>query len=275
MKRWQKALIIIILILIPITVGAIVEFVITDQQTGGKINILLLGRDAQNSIYSGNTDSITILSIDKNTKKVSLLSIPRDSKVDIPGHGMDKINAAYGDGGINLTVTTIENFLNIHIDYYVVIDFEEFKSIVDTLGGINVNVEPQIAAYRPELGQPGIKKLDGDQTLLYVRFRQDSKGDIGRVQRHQKVIAEIIRESLEPSNLPKLPSILNQLSENTHTNVPIYDSVRLGQLLMDFDINNAPVEIITGKSQRVNGIYYLIPDRADAEKKVTELGLRD
>jgi LCP family protein required for cell wall assembly len=275
MKRWQKALIIIILILIPITVGQIVELQLNDQQTGGKINILLLGRDAQNPIYSGNTDSITILSIDKKTKKVALLSIPRDSKVNIPGHGMDKINAAYGDGGINLTVTTIENFLNIHIDYYVVIDFEEFKSIVDTLGGINVNVEPQIAAYRPELGQAGVKKLNGDQTLLYARFRQDNEGDIGRVHRHQKIIAEIVKESLEPSNLPKLPSILNQLRENTHTNVPIYDSVMLGKLLMDFDINNAPVEMITGKSQRVNGIYYLIPDRADAEKKVVELDLRD
>ena len=275
MKRWQKALIIIILILIPITVGLIVELQLNDQQTGGKINILLLGRDAQNPIYSGNTDSITILSIDKKTKKVALLSIPRDSKVNIPGHGMDKINAAYGDGGINLTVTTIENFLNIHIDYYVVIDFEEFKSIVDTLGGINVNVEPQIAAYRPELGQAGVKKLNGDQTLLYARFRQDNEGDIGRVHRHQKIIAEIVKESLEPSNLPKLPSILNQLRENTHTNVPIYDSIMLGKLLMDFDINNAPVEMITGKSQRVNGIYYLIPDMADAEKKVVELDLRD
>ena len=275
MKRWQKSLIIIILILIPNTIGMIVEFELTDQQTGGKINILLLGRDAQNPIYSGNTDSITILSIDKKTKKVALLSIPRDSKVDIPGHGMDKINAAYGDGGINLTTKTVENFLNIHIDYYVVIDFEEFKSIVDTLGGINVNVEPQIAAYRPELGKSGLEKLNGDQTLLYARFRQDSEGDIGRVHRHQKIIGEIVRESLEPSNLPKLPSILNQLRENTHTNVPIYDSIMLGKLLMDFDINNAPAEIITGKSQRVNGIYYLIPDRADAEKKVIELGLRD
>jgi LCP family protein required for cell wall assembly len=275
MKRWQKALIIIILVLVSITAAILVGFELTDQQTGGKINILLLGRDAQNSIYSGNTDSITILSIDKNTKKVSLLSIPRDSKVDIPGHGMDKINAAYGYGGINLTTTTVEKFLNIHIDYYVVIDFEEFKSIVDALGGINVNVEPQIAAYRPELAPVGLHKLNGDQTLLYARFRQDNKGDVGRVQRHQKIIAEIIRESLETSNLPKLPSILSQLSENTHTNVPIYDSVRLGKLLLDFDINDAPTEIITGKSQRVNGIYYLIPDKTDVEKKVTELGLRD
>ncbi len=275
MKQWQKALIIITMILIPITVGMIVEFELTDQATGGKINILLLGRDAQNPIYSGNTDSITILSIDKNTKKVALLSIPRDSKVDIPGYGMDKINAAYGDGGTNLTIKTVENFLNIHIDYYVVIDFEEFKSIVDTLDGINVNVEPQIAAYRPELAPAGPHILNGDQTLLYARFRQDNQGDVGRVKRHQKIIAGIVNESLKPSNLPKLPSILNQLSANTHTNVPVYDSVMLGKLLLDFDINNAPAEIITGKSQRVNGIYYLIPDRADAEKKITELGLRD
>ena len=114
-------------------------------------------------------------------------------------------------------------------------------------------MEPQIADYRPELAPAGVKKLNGDQTLLYARFRQDNKGDIGRVERHQKIIAEIIKESLEPSNLPKLPSILSQLSKNTHTNVPIYDSVRLGQLLMDFDMKDAPVEIITGKGSVLMG----------------------
>ena len=274
MKRWQKVLIILILISIPITAGLVFELT-SDNQSGGKINILLLGRDAQNLNYSGNTDSITILSIDKKTNKVSFLSIPRDSKVDIPGHGMDKINAAYGDGGINLTTKTVENFLNIHIDYYMVIDFQEFKDIVDTLGGVNVNVEPQIAAYRPELAPAGVHKLNGDQALLYARFRQDSQGDIGRVKRHEMLIEEIIKEALQPSNIPKVPSMLGQLEKNMHTNVPIYDSVILEKLITGFDINNAPVEMVTGKGQRVNGIYYLIPDRNDTEKKVIELGLRD
>ena len=241
-----------------------------------RINILLLGRDAQNSIYSGNTDSITILSIDKDTKKVSLLSIPRDAKVNISGHGMDKINAAYGFGGINLTVKTVENFLNVPIDYYVVINFEEFKSIVDTLGGVYIDVEPHIAAFRPELnGKAGYSKLNGEQTLLYARFRQDDAGDVGRVERHQKILEAIYKESFKPANLVKLPTVINQLRENTHTNISPYDLVIIQQVLSGFNLDNAQTAVISGNGTRINGIYYLIPDKDKAEQMVTELGLRN
>lgn len=276
MKKLQKVLVSIIFISILIlTLGStIVNF--NNDKADSRINILLLGRDAQNPIYSGNTDSITILSIDKNTKKVSLLSIPRDAKVNIPGHGMDKINAAYGLGGIDLTVKTVEDFLNVPIDYYVVINFEEFKGIVDTLGGVYIDVEPHIAAARPELnGKSGYTKLNGEQTLLYARFRQDNAGDIGRVKRHQKILEAIYREALKPSNLVKLPSVVNQLRENTHTNISPYDFIVIEQVLTGLNLNNAQTAVISGNGTRINGIYYLIPDKNNAEQIVTELGLRN
>lgn len=274
MKKWQKILLSVSFISILILGSTVINF--NNDVADSKINILLLGRDAQNPIYSGNTDSITILSIDKNTKKVFLLSIPRDAKVNIPGHGMDKINAAYGLGGIKLTVNTVENFLNIPIDYYVVINFEEFKSIVDTLGGVYIDVEPHIAAARPELnGKAGYTKLNGEQTLLYARFRQDNAGDIGRVKRHQKILGAIYKEALKPANLVILPSVINQLRENTHTNISPYDFVVIEQILRSLNLNDAQTAVISGRGIRINGIYYLIPDKNNTEQMVTELGLRN
>lgn len=276
MEKWQKVFLGIIFISILILALTGIILIFTNNETDSRINILLLGRDAQNSIYSGNTDSISILSIDKKTQKVSLLSIPRDARVNIPGHGMDKINAAYGLGGIELTIKTVKNFLNVPIDYYVVINFEEFKSIVDTLDGVYMDIEPHIAAARPELnGKAGYNKLNGEQTLLYARFRQDNQGDIGRVKRHQKILGAIFKESFKPANIVKLPLILNQLRENTHTNIPSYKFIIIEQVFTGFNLDNAQIAVIPGKNTRINGIYYLTPDKDKAEQMVTELGLRN
>ena len=272
MKKWYKILLIVVFILI--LVSGVMMITPKNEESESRINILLLGMDAQNPNWSGNTDSITILSIDKNTKKVYVLSIPRDTRVDISGYGMDKINHAYRFGGINLTVPTVEKFLNIHIDYYMVLNFWEFKSVVDTLGGIDMNVEPHIAAYRPQLS-PGETRLNGDQTLLYARFRQDDEGDLGRVQRHEKIINAIIKESLKPANFIKIPTILNQLRENLNTNIPPYDSVILEKFFTGFDMGDAPTAIISGNGTYIDGIYYLIPDLDKKEKMVGELGLRN
>lgn len=273
MEKWQKIIAIIAFISILIIIFASMA-IFTGNGNDTRINILLLGRDAQNPIYSGNTDSISILSIDKKTKKVSLLSIPRDARVNIPGHGLDKINAAYGLGGVKLTEKTVENFLNVPIDYYVVIDFEEFKNIVDTLGGVYLDVEPYVAKAKPELsGKSGYNKLNGEQTLLYARFRQDDQGDVGRVKRHQKILGAIFKESFEPANLIKLPVIINQLRKNTNTNIPPYEFALIEQVLTGFDLNNAQTAVISGNGTRINGIYYLILDKNKTEQMINELGL--
>jgi anionic cell wall polymer biosynthesis LytR-Cps2A-Psr (LCP) family protein len=112
------------------------------DSSSDRINILVLGADARTPQTHGYTDSINILSIDKNTKEVYILSIPRDTRVPIPGRGVDKINSAYAYGDINTTKEAVENFLNVRIDYYVLVDFTDFKELVDSLGGNNMNVEP-------------------------------------------------------------------------------------------------------------------------------------
>ena len=246
------------------------------KDTGDRINILLLGVDARDLQHPGNTDSISIISIDKSTKEVSLLSIPRDSRVKISGRGIDKINSAYPYGGLNATISTVEDFLGIKIDYYILVNFQEFKNIVDTLGGIYIDISANESSQIPELnGATGLTKLNGDQTLAYARFRFDSQGDVGRVKRHQKIIQAITNEFLKPANLGKAPTVLSQLNSNVHTDIPLLETSVLEQLLQGFNLDKGKTAIISGNWTTINGIVYLIPNNETKEQMVNELGLRD
>ncbi len=274
MKNWQKLLGILSLIVI---IGVALSFLvfINESESSERINILLLGSDDRTGQMRGNTDSMSVLSIDKNTTEVSLLSIPRDTRVDIPGRGVDKINSAYPYGDIDTTIETVENFLDIRIDYYILVDFKEFKEMVDTLGGITLDVEPHVARAVPELhGKSGISRLNGEEALAYLRFRFDEDADPGRVRRHQKAIQSIIQETLNPSNISNAPAILNQLRKNVRTNIPPLETTLIDTLIQGFDIENSKTAVITGEWVTINGIVYLIPDMDKTEEMVVELGLR-
>ncbi|AUB55823.1 hypothetical protein BK007_07295 [Methanobacterium subterraneum] len=273
----NKKMVILILIGI-IVLGVSLSFFMFSPKTNSsseRINILFLGADARTPQTQGYTDSINILSIDKKTKEVSLLSIPRDTRVEIAGKGVDKINSAYAYGDINTTKETVENFLKVRIDYYILVDFTDFKEMVDTLGGITMNVEPHISKARPELhGKTGVSKLTGEEALIYVRFRQDSESEGGRMRRHREAIQAIIDGALNPSNILQAPAVLNQLRENVKTDIPPLETTVIETLITGFDIENARIGVVTGEYTHINGINYMIPDMDKTEKTVNELGLR-
>ncbi|PKL71862.1 MAG: hypothetical protein CVV29_08400 [Methanobacteriales archaeon HGW-Methanobacteriales-2] len=273
----NKKMVILVLIGI-IVLGVSLSFFMFSPKTNSsseRINILFLGADARTPQTQGYTDSINILSIDKKTKEVSLLSIPRDTRVEIAGKGVDKINSAYAYGDINTTKETVENFLKVRIDYYILVDFNDFKEMVDTLGGITMNVEPHISKARPELhGKTGVSKLTGEEALIYVRFRQDSESEGGRMRRHREAIKAIIDGALNPSNILQAPAVLNQLRENVKTDIPPLETTVIETLITGFDIENARIGVVTGEYTHINGINYMIPDMDKTEKTVNELGLR-
>ena len=274
----NKKIVIVVLVGI-ILLAASLSYLLFIPQTNSsseRINILFLGADARTPQTQGYTDSINILSIDKNTKEVSILSIPRDTKVQIAGKGVDKINSAYAYGNINTTKETVENFLKVRIDYYVLVDFTDFKELVDSLGGITMNVEPHISAVRPELhGKTGVSKLTGDEALIYVRFRQDSESEGGRMKRHREAITAIINEALNPSNILQAPTVLNQLRKNVKTNIPPLETTVIEKLITGFNIDNAKTGVVTGEYTHINGINYMIPDMNKTEKTIIDLGLRN
>ncbi len=275
MKNWLKLVVVISILL----VAASLSFLIFNSEIikpSEKINILLLGADARTSSNPGFTDSITILSIDKNTTNVSLLSIPRDTVVEIPGRGEDKINSAYPYTGINNTITTVENFLDIKIDYYILVDFTEFKELVDSLGGITMDVQPHVTAAVPELnGKSGVSRLNGDEALAYLRFRSDSASEGGRIKRHQEAIDAIITEIFKPSNLDNLPTILNQLRQNVKTNIPLTETTLIKKFSTGFSLENATIRVVPGYYTKINGQNCFIPNKEETEKIVVELGLRN
>jgi LCP family protein required for cell wall assembly len=274
----NKKIVIVVLVGI-ILLAASLSYLLFIPQTNSsseRINVLFLGADARTPQTQGYTDSINILSIDKNTKEVSILSIPRDTRVQIAGKGVDKINSAYAYGDINTTKKTVENFLKVRIDYYVLVDFTDFKELVDSLGGITMNVEPHISAVRPELhGKTGVSKLTGDEALIYVRFRQDSESEGGRMKRHREAITAIINEALNPSNILQAPTVLNQLRENVKTDIPPLETTVIETLITGFDIENAQTGVVTGEYTHINGINYMIPDMNKTEKTIIDLGLRN
>ena len=274
----NKKIVIVVLVGI-ILLAASLSYLLFIPQTNSsseRINVLFLGADARTPQTQGYTDSINILSIDKNTKEVSILSIPRDTRVQIAGKGVDKINSAYAYGDINTTKKTVENFLKVRIDYYVLVDFTDFKELVDSLGGITMNVEPHISAVRPELhGKTGVSKLTGDEALIYVRFRQDSESEGGRMKRHREAITAIINEALNPSNILQAPTVLNQLRKNVKTDIPPLETTVMEKLITGFNIDNAKTGVVTGEYTHINGINYMIPDTNKTEKTIINLGLRN
>lgn len=197
--------------------------------TLSRTNVLLLGsdvgytgrhRDGQAPVRS---DTLIVASLDPRTGRVNLLSIPRDTRVEIPGRqGFDKINAAFAYGGAELTRQTVSQFLDVPVDRYVRLKLDGLMQIVDVLGGIDIYVEKNMR-YRDRAGglkislKKGLQTLNGEQAQEYVRFRHDENGDIGRVQRQQAFIKAVVAKLLEPATLMKLPAILEVVQQNVET----------------------------------------------------------
>ena len=182
-------------------------------------NILFLGVDASGNpkdLWTGTrTDTIILVNIDPRTKSVNALSIPRDSKVYLPGdNGVNKINAAHALGGIEMTKRTIEDTLGVHIDKYIMVHDNAVKEIVDAMGGIDIYVEKPMH-YNDYSGNlhinftKGDHHLNGQQAVEYLRFRHDALGDIGRTQRQQWLLRSLLNKLKEPETITKIPDIIS------------------------------------------------------------------
>jgi LCP family protein required for cell wall assembly len=160
--------------------------------------------------------------VDTKTKQMSLLSIPRDTRVNIPKYGWDKINAADALGGPELSMKVVSNLLDIPEKYYVQANFNGFKDIVDALGGVTLDVEQNMyhedetdgGAYEINL-KKGVQRLDGDKALQYVRYRDYAMGDIDRTKYQQKFLVALAKEMLQPSTILKLPALVPEISART------------------------------------------------------------
>ncbi|PWU70163.1 LCP family protein [Gracilibacillus dipsosauri] len=229
------------------------------------LNILLLGVD-QRGNDKGRSDALMVLTLKPEKDEMQIVSIPRDTRTLIVGEGYeDKINHAYAFGGADMSVQTVENFLGIELDYFVRINMEGLKELVDVVGTITVNNEIEWSDGKYNFTKGPIE-MDGEKTLAYVRMRkQDPAGDFGRTERQRKVIAGIIDSGANIANVTKIHEVIEVMGNNMTTSLQFDDMKALLDGYSDTrkKITNYQVQ---GSGTKIDGIYYYIVPQEEVEK---------
>jgi polyisoprenyl-teichoic acid--peptidoglycan teichoic acid transferase len=226
------------------------------------ISIMLLGVDEREG-DSGRSDTIMIIAVDPKEDKMLMFNIPRDTRTEIVGKRReDKINHAYAFGGTQMAMDTAENFLDTSINYYVKVNMQSFKDVVNAVGGVEVNNSFAFSdgGYTfPE----GRQELNGKEALAYSRMRyQDPKGDLGRNDRQRQVITSIIDKGARVSSITKFDNILDILSENVKTNMTFQEMKDIQKNYKNARHSIESTEI-KSSGKMIGGTYYGIVEESE------------
>lgn len=241
-----------------------------------KVNIMVMGVDERGDDV-GRSDTLFVMTIDTKTKEVAMLSIPRDTRIKIPGKSWDKINHAYAFGGHKLTQQAVEGLLGIKIDHHIMIDIAGFKKIIDAIGGVTIDVEKRMYytdPYDDDGGlvidlRPGVQHMDGRTAIQYVRYR-DEEGDIGRVERQQKFLKAVMNEVATPSVLTKIPGIIKEVSSVVKSDMSASEMLSLAKILNDASKKGLKTDMVPGKPGYIDEVSYWLPDLLALRKHVAQ-----
>lgn len=246
------------------------------DETPQIVNILLLGVDSRETL-SGRSDAIVLLSVDTAHKRVLVTSVPRDLRVSLDGLSQpQRINAAYAHGGAELALAKLEQLLDVDIPYYAVVNFSGFARIVDTFGGVTIDVPADIVdkefpaadgvSHEPFELKAGVQHLDGETALKYARTRKSSPtGDFGRMYRQQQVLQALKAQALTPRTVMRIPALYNDFRHAVVTNISLQTVVQLARIARSVDAENTSslsIDEASGlvSAQSVNGMFVLEPD---------------
>jgi polyisoprenyl-teichoic acid--peptidoglycan teichoic acid transferase len=221
------------------------------------ISILLIGVDERKG-DKGRADSLIVMTVNPNKQSIEMVSVPRDTRTEIIGKGTkDKINHSYAFGGVEMTMATVEHFLDIPIDYYIKVNMESFRDIVDAVGGVTVD-NPFSFTYEGVYFPKGKITLDGEKALKYSRMRKnDPRGDFGRQDRQKQIIQAIIEKGASFSSLANYSDVLTAIGKNMKTNLTFEEMKEIQANYKDARRHIEQLHI-TGKGTKINGIYYLL-----------------
>lgn len=233
-------------------------------------SILLLGVDERNS-DRGRTDTMMVLTINPAKGTTKLVSIPRDTRTEIVGQGkLDKINHAYAYGGVQMSMNTVEKLLQIPVDFYIKVNMEGFKEIVDAVGGVTV-VNRFSFSYEGHHFPAGKIKLTGAEALAYTRMRKlDPSGDAGRQERQRQVILQIIEKGVSLNSLSNINELAGALLNHVRTNLTIGDILQIQKKYKNA-ANRIESVKINGYAQKINGIYYEVISNSELTRIQTIL----
>jgi LCP family protein required for cell wall assembly len=221
----------------------------------------------------GNTDTMILARLDPSRRDVRLVSVPRDTRVPIPGHGTFKINAANPYGGPVLAAQVVADLLNVQIDRYMLVNTRAVIDLVDALGGIDLDL-PRDYRYDDFTGKlhirlrKGRNHLDGRLAHDFLRFRHDGQGDIGRIQRQQMFLQAAWEQWLTPRNLLALPELVSLARENLETDLSMAELMRLAGWARDLDGRAVRMVMVPGREAVVNGGWFWQPDTAATQRLV-------
>ncbi|HEY9652658.1 MAG TPA: LCP family protein, partial [Coleofasciculaceae cyanobacterium] len=236
------------------------------------------GYQALVNSFDGLSDTMLLLRFDPETEKIAVLSIPRDTRTYIEGHGLTKINAANYHGGPALTAKTVSELLEgVGIDRYIRVNVQGVEKLIDALGGVTVYV-PQDMKYKDDSQhlyidlKEGKQHLNGDQTLQLLRFRYDKYGDIGRVQRQQMVMRALMEQALNPTTLARLPKILSVIQSHIDTNLSVEELVALVGFGVQTERSNVHMLMVPGQFSGTghSEVSYWLPSRRRIQQMVAQ-----
>jgi len=235
-----------------------------------RLNILCMGLDRnwtdKDMPYSKGTrtDTMIVANLDLMTEKVQVLSVPRDLRVEIPGHRVSKINDAYRFGGVDLTLETVKEFLQIPMDYYVLVKLGAVQRFIDAIGGITIDVEKDMD-YEDNWGKlfihlkKGPQHLNGEQVEGYMRFRHDAESDFGRMRRQQQAMKAVLARLQSPSVAMHIPQLIEEFDHSIQTNLSREQILGLANMLHQVRPEEVVSESLPGRDRMIDGISYLEP----------------
>ena len=235
-------------------------------------NIALFGIDAPKG-KAGRSDAIMILTLDEEHKVMKLTSIMRDSYVDIPGHGDDKITHAYAFGGPELAMKTLNENFKVNVEDFMAVNFTSLPEIIDKLGGVKINIIPEEIHHIPGITSPGEQVLNGEQALAYSRIRYATGGDYKRTER-QRVVLEAVFEKLKATPTKEYPSLIDDFLPYIETNMSSMDMIKLATdaaplVKENLETARFPLDgYCNGKM--INGVWYLVYDRQATLNQIQE-----
>ncbi|MCD5324270.1 LCP family protein [Pontibacillus sp. HN14] len=242
-----------------------------DQIDAPPFSVLLLGVDEREDDV-GRSDTMIVLTVNPSEETIKMLSIPRDTRTDIIGHGtVEKINHAYAYGGVQMSVETVEDFLQIPIDYYVKVNMQGFEKIVNAVGGVTVKNDLALSHGGYDFPKGEIT-LDGKKALVYTRIRyEDPRGDFGRQDRQKQIIQAVIDKGARVQSMWNYNSLFNAVGETIKTNLTFEEIVNLQKRYKDMRHNIDQMRFEEGDGGFVGDLWYYFPDEQELQEHIQTL----
>ena len=240
------------------------------DQDGEDLQFLMLGVDSLDSKKADNarSDTIMVVNVDGKSKKVNIISIPRDTYTKINGYKKTKINHSFKYGGSELTLDTVNNLLGTDIKYYVTVDYRFVEDVVNKIGGVEVDVPIDMKYQDPTADPPltidikaGRQNLKGYDAIGFLRFRKGYKdADLGRVKAQQQFMSAILSKMKEPKTLVKAPLLLSSYVSYTENNIPVKKLIKIAAKMRHVTSEDIVTNTLPGAPKYMGGVSYFIPN---------------